>query len=204
MTHPRAELTSEARLLAGDETVLEVLLRNDGPSVAALLRKRFPGVLTDSDVEDVLAAGLFRVWQHRHRFNPQLASLRVWFCRICENVARDLLRLGWHRARRRERSVDHGELQAHAVPVGDESRSAPTLRICPEQLFELLHSLPDHQRRILLADAESRDGAVPSRELAAELGIPPSTVRVYRRRALERLKRAIEQRERAQDPAVPS
>jgi DNA-directed RNA polymerase specialized sigma24 family protein len=30
--------------------------------------------------------------------------------------------------------------------------------------------------------------------LAKELGIPPSTVRVYRRRALERLRREIEQR----------
>ena len=70
----------------------------------------------------------------------------------------------------------------------------PTLRVRPDQLRELLALLPENQRRIVLADADSRDGVVASHDLAKELGIPPSTVRVYRRRALERLRREIEQR----------
>ena len=65
----------------------------------------------------------------------------------------------------------------------------PRLRIPPEQSLALL---PEKQRRIVLADAESRDGLVASHDLAKELGIPQSTVRVYRRRALERLRREIE------------
>jgi DNA-directed RNA polymerase specialized sigma24 family protein len=63
-----------------------------------------------------------------------------------------------------------------------------------EQLRELLALLPENQRRIVLADAGSRDGVVASHDLAKELGIPPSTVRVYRRRALERLRREIQLR----------
>jgi DNA-directed RNA polymerase specialized sigma24 family protein len=42
---------------------------------------------------------------------------------------------------------------------------------------------------------------VASADLSRELGIPPSTVRVYRRRALERLRREIEKLERVDRPA---
>jgi DNA-directed RNA polymerase specialized sigma24 family protein len=66
------------------------------------------------------------------------------------------------------------------------------LRVPSDQLRELLALLPENQRRIVLADADSPDGSVSSGDLAKELGIPASTVRVYRRRALERLRREIE------------
>ena len=194
-----------ARLRAGDEDVLEVILRTHGPPILALLRQRFVGPLTATDFEDVLAAAMFRIWQHRARFDPAQASLRVWFFRIAENLARDVLKHGWHKARQLELSTEP-LLLAEAVdrrrPNGEADVEAldgelPVLRVPPELLRELLALLPENQRRIVLADADSRDGVVASHDLASELGIPPSTVRVYRRRALERLRREIEQRELA-------
>ena len=191
-----------ARLRAGDEAVLEVILRTHGPPILTLLRQRFVGPLTATDFKDVLAAALFRMWQHRARFDPVQASLRVWFFRIAENLARDVLRHGWHKARQLELSTEP-LLLAEAVdrrrPNGESDLDAlegelPVLRVPPELLRELLALLPENQRRIVLADADSRDGVVASHDLASELGIPPSTVRVYRRRALERLRREIEQR----------
>lgn len=192
-----------ARLRAGDEDVLEVILRTHGPPILALLRQRFIGPLTPTDFEDVLAAALFRVWQHRARFDPSQASLRVWFFRIAENLARDVLKHGWQKARQLELSteplllaeaIDRGRPNGESdIDTGDGE--LPTLRVPPEQLRELLALLPENQRRIVLADADSRDGVVASHDLASELGIPPSTVRVYRRRALERLRREIEQLE---------
>lgn len=193
------------RLRAGDEDVLEVILRTHGPPILALLRQRFIGPLTATDFEDVLAAALFRIWQHRARFDPTQASLRVWFFRIAENLARDVLKHGWHKARQLELSTEP-LLLAEAVdrrrPNGESDVDVldvelPVLRVPPELLRELLALLPENQRRIVLADADSRDGVVASHDLASELGIPPSTVRVYRRRALERLRREIEQRELA-------
>lgn len=202
-----------ARLRAGEEAVLEVILRTHGPPILTLLRQKFVGPLTATDFEDVLAAALFRVWQHRTRFDPALSSLRVWFFRIAENVARDVLRHGWHKARQLELSLEPlllaeavdrrtngavslGEDDGHSVHGRDDGELSgdgpvPTLRVAPEQLRELLALLPEKQRRIVLADAESRDGLVGSHDLAKELGIPQSTVRVYRRRALERLRREI-------------
>lgn len=191
-----------ARLRTGDEEALELILRMHGPTILALLKQKFYGALTDTDFEDVLAAALFRLWQHRTRFDPSLASLRVWFFRIAENLARDVLKHGWQKAKRLERSTEP-TLLAEAVDrssINDESNDdedslqQPKLSIPLEQLKELLSLLPENQRRIVLADADSRDGVVPSHDLARELGIPPSTVRVYRRRALERLRREIEKR----------
>ncbi len=191
-----------ARLRAGDEAVLELILRTHGPPILALLRQRFVGRLTVTDFEDVLAAALFRIWQHRARFDPSLASLRVWFFRIAENMARDVLKHGWHKARQLELSTEPTQLAEAADrrrANGESGTEAvdgelPTLRVPLELLRELLAELPENQRRIVLADADSRDGVVASHDLASELGIPPSTVRVYRRRALERLRREIEQR----------
>ena len=192
-----------ARLRAGDEEVLEVVLRTHGPPILALLRQRFIGPLTAADFEDVLAAALFRLWQHRKRFDPERASLRVWLFRIAENMARDVLKHGWHKAQQLELSTEPTQLaevtdhrRSHRESDADEQdESSLARRIPSEQLHQLLALLPENQRRIVLADADSRDGVVASHDLAKELGIPQSTVRVYRRRALERLRREIEQRE---------
>lgn len=202
MTRRNSSPDLGARLRAGEEAVLEVILRTHGPPILTLLKQRFVGPLTSTDFEDVLAAALFRMWQHRARFDPKLASLRVWFFRIAENLARDVLKHGWHKARQLEMSTEP-RLLAEAIdrrPNGESDSAAgdgelPTLRVPLELLRELLALLPENQRRIVLADADSRDGVVASHDLASELGIPPATVRVYRRRALERLRREIEERE---------
>lgn len=192
----------EVRLQAGDEAVLEEILREHGPPIAALLRKRYSHQLTEQDLEDILAAALFRVWQYRDQFDAGRSGLRTWFFRISENLFRDMLRLGWHKSRRLETPVEPADFSRSSSSV--EANSAdPVLRIPRELLHALIEQLPDSQRRILLADASTRDGVAPSRELAAELGIPPASVRVYRRRALDRLRRAIEQSERDCPTAVP-
>ena len=205
MTRGISPLDLGAQLRAGDEAVLEVILRTHGPPIVALLKQRFIGRLTAIDFEDVLAAALFRIWQHRLRFYTTLASLRVWFFRVAENIARDVLKHGWHKARQLESNfepallaaaVDHRSIKDDSH-VDSDNCSGSTLRIPLEQLRELLARLPEQQRRIVLADADSPDGVVSSQHLANELGIPPSTVRVYRRRALERLRRDIENRELA-------
>lgn len=190
------------RLLAGDEGVLDAILQTHGPTVLALLRQRLGGPLTATDFEDVLATALFRIWQHRARFDPNKASLRVWFFRIAENLARDVLKHGWQKARQLERSTEPARLaetvdHRSVAPLDDvapTSARRDDLVFSTELMRELLALLPEAQRRIVLADAESRDGTVASDQLSKELGIPPGTVRVYRRRALERLRHEMEQR----------
>lgn len=203
MTRSNHSPDLDAQLRDGDERVLEAILRIHGPPILALLKQRFVGSLSITDFEDVLAVALFRIWQNRSQFDPKLATLRVWFFRIAENTARDVLKHGWHKARQLERSVEPEFLSAvidirspeQPVSKVNGTPTSVSQRIPSEQLHELLSLLPENQRRILLADANSPDGIVASRDLARELGIPQGTVRVYRRRALESLRREIERRE---------
>src|SRR5947209_8750141 len=91
-----------AKLLRGDEQVLEEILRSLGPAVRALLCQKYRGSQTPEDIEDVLAIALYRLWRGRHLYRPDKASLPVWFYRIADNVVKDVLRSGWHKARRME------------------------------------------------------------------------------------------------------
>lgn len=185
------------RLRDGDESVLEAILRADGPAVRGLLRQKFGGMLIAADFEDILAAALFRVWKYRDRYDPGRASLRVWYYRIAANVARDVLRYGWQKARQMEvpcepvvlASVIDGGV-THNEPEPQASGSSEMKR----DLREVLDLLPDAQRKIVMADAASRDGKVSSQQLSSELGIPAATVRVYRRRAIERLRTEMDRR----------
>jgi RNA polymerase sigma-70 factor (ECF subfamily) len=185
------------RLRAGDESVLEAVLRADGPAVRGLLQQKFGGILNAADFEDIVAAALYRVWKYRERFDPQRASLRVWFYRIAANVARDVLRYGWQKARQMEVPCEPIVL-ASIIDAREEHEETGPQDGQPtgmkRDLREALDLLPDSQRKIVMADAASRDGKVSSQQLSSELGIPAATVRVYRRRAIERLRVEMDRR----------
>jgi len=175
---------------------LEDILRMHGPPIVALLKLKLGGWFNSDEFEDVLAEALFRVWQQRARYDALKSSLRVWLFRIAENFARDVLKHGWHRARCLELAFEpeHLALLEDRQVVPDVADSEPTLSVPIDVLRELLAILPEAQRRIVQADADSPEGLLPSQVLADELGIPASTVRVYRRRALERLRRELTER----------
>jgi RNA polymerase sigma factor (sigma-70 family) len=197
------------RLLADDEDVLACILRELGPQIRAVLSHKYRGLLSHGDFEDVLAIGLFRLWNFRRQFDPEKGSLQVWFYRITVNATRDVLRHGWQKARKLEVEfepgalsgvVDHrgdGQAFEHAVEVaGPDTQSgfdSDTIGMHPE-LREMLELLPATQRRIVLADAQSPDGQISSTQLGTELGLPAATVRVYRRRAIQRLKTEMDRR----------
>ena len=188
------------RLLDDDEQVLEDILRVFGPMVLAVVSRRYREVLREADIEDVMSIGLFRLWKHRHRFDHRKASLKVWYFRIVENAARDVLKHGWHKARLLEVSSDvaltgtadpssngHGEPVVTHPAVSDNHDPTP-LQL---DLRDIVAELPDSQRTIILADAASKDGIASSQHLSEELNIPPSTVRVYRKRALDRIRKEL-------------
>lgn len=195
------------RLLDNDEQVLDDVLRAYGPMLLIVLTRRYQNVLREPDIEDVVSIGLYRLWKNRSRFDRRKASLKVWFFRITENAARDVLRHGWHKARQLEVNSDaaltgaadpsgHGHVPDAAsqnpTEVEFDDRQTPTnLQL---DLREIVAELPAKQRFIVTADAATRDGTASSQILGAELGIPDSTVRVYRKRAMDRIKRELAKR----------
>lgn len=199
------------RLRDGDEAVLEILLREHGATVRAVLRQKFPTGLDHGDFEDILAIALFRVWSRRDQFDPDRGSLRAWFYRIAANVTKDVLRYGWQKARQLEVRYEPAALSDVAIErpaaetpaaigagtveeVDDASTDEALDDRLRRELRAIVDELPEAQRRIILADAASRDGKVSSEHLSRELGIPPGTVRVYRRRALARLRNELDLR----------
>jgi RNA polymerase sigma factor (sigma-70 family) len=179
-----------ARLHNGDQSVLQAILRDHGPPVAKYLLFRYPGRLQTHDVDDALNIALYRLWTHRNAFNPS-RNLRRWFGRIVINAARDIMKSNLAGARPRyivdpsRRDDDSGRR-----PRVDSHRSTngPDLMA----IHDALERLPAIQRRIVMADACTPHGTACSRTLAEELAVRPATVREYRRRALRRLRRALE------------
>jgi RNA polymerase sigma factor (sigma-70 family) len=198
----RTELSEDTefgvRLLEDDQACLEDILRAFGAGILGLLRRQFRDALREEDLEDVLLIGLFRLWKSRQQYEQRRASLRVWLYRICENAARDVLRMGWQKARSREVSSDSpladvAELRSassvNAIDAVSLEESPPTA--IHHDLKEVLGELPEVQRMILMADAAARDVVACSQRLGEELGLPASTVRVYRKRAMDRVRREL-------------
>ena len=174
------------RLQADDPDAIQQLLRQYGGAVLHVLTQRYTGILPASDLEDVVSIGLFRVWQHRHRFDSSKASLRSWFFRICENAARDVLKHGWHKARTLEISSE--SVTEPQQPTSSKPADHPASKQW-QQLKAAIDELPETQRRIVLADAAAKDDVACSTWLAGELGITPGAVRVNRKRAMDKLRR---------------
>jgi RNA polymerase sigma factor (sigma-70 family) len=186
-------------LLEGDEDALAEILRCYAPAVMEALHARFVlrlCLLRHADIEDVVSIALGRLWDARASYDDTKQSLRVWFYCIAENVAKDVLKHGWHKARRLERNPGHDWLEAKqdhtcpdpAKPTGKEKRRATKEAT---DLETALNKLSHEQRTIVIADAASRDGTASNEFLADELGIPAAHVRVYRGRAYANLRREM-------------
>ena len=67
-------------------------------------------------------------------------------------------------------------------------------------LREIVNDFFAKQRQIVWADALHSNGPVSSETLADELGIPAGTVRVYRKRALDRIRKELHKRNLAPEP----
>jgi RNA polymerase sigma-70 factor (ECF subfamily) len=180
-----------ARLRQGDENALEGLLRAHGPPVHRVLCRKYALALREADIDDVLAIALYRVWQARRRYDAAKGSLRVWFFRIAENAARDVLRHGWHKARRLEVTEQRISLASLAEPQTNgkpAANSSPRSNELKAALREVVAALPEAQRKIIAADALCREGVASSQYLAEELQLSETSIRVYRKRALDAIR----------------
>jgi len=182
---------------ASAELQLEQIIRDHSAAVRDILIPRYHGGLTPSDIDDVVAVAAHRLWKHRSEF-AKLRSPRAWFVRIADNVARDVLRYGWQKARQLEIAAEKSYLESFS-PAESASEPAPDPDRA-EKIRAIIAGLPDKQRKIIWADALSPDGNIAAEDLARELDIPPGTVRVYRKRALDRLRKLFTEHGLAPDP----
>lgn len=130
----------------------------------------------DRLAEEVVQDTFLKAWRARRRFDRELGSLRTWLFAICRNVVIDAARA------RRVRPLADGDPNAVTeLGVADGVDSALTAWQVEEALRRLS---ADHREALVEIHLRGR----PYREVAAELGIPPGTLKsrvYYGLRALE-------------------
>lgn len=111
-----------------------------------------------------------------------------WLIRV---TARATSRLLWPRVREARRNVELtdqlGTTAVYDTPVDD----ARDRRLELEVLNEILETLPELDRRVLLSESDPENGY---KKLASDTGVSPGALRTRKHRLLKRLRRAFHKR----------
>lgn len=191
------------KVFDGDESALADILKHYGLRLEKALLSKYVGFLRVEDVEEIVCDAVRKFWDVRQNYDDKKGSIRALLYKIADNTAKDVLRLGWQKARQLERSVDEEYLEQilrcdmHLNLIqksGDSSHSEEHEKLM-KAVTEVLKELPDIQRKILREDAMTEGDGVESAELGRRLGgIPSTTVRVYRSRAREAFRKGMNKR----------
>ncbi len=129
------------------------------------------------DVVQDAFCGLYRRWGHLESTDKALSYLRSSVLNGCRSVLRS--------SRRTEPggsgSADPAVVSTEVIALSSEERRA---------VIQALTLLPEHQREVLVLRFYLD---LPDNQIAADLGVRPSTVRSTRRRALLALKRSLKE-----------
>ena len=185
------EITLKA--LENDESAITDILRYYAPRIERALSSKYQDILNNADIEDVISVAIMKFWDNRETYDDQKGSVRAFLYRIADNTAKDVLKHGWYKAKCMERHVDQDFLEQSLVvknhpnqPVSNDEVPTDSKEI--QALNKALATLPEVQRKVLLADAMA-DGTADSAELGERVGgYPAATIRQYRMRAWKALR----------------
>ena len=157
--------TSRTPTFSREEGVREAYAAHGGELYRFALR----GLGDPGTAQDAVQETFLRAWRARDRYDPQVAGLRTWLFGIARNVVIDLHRA--HGARPWLRTLaDHGTL-AEAPAAGPDEWEGLMRRWLVEEGLRRLGE--DHRHALEQTYLADR----PYDEVAAELGIPVSTLR---------------------------
>ena len=187
------------RLQAGDEAAAAGLIEHNLRLVAHIARKYAQSGIDQEDLVSIGAIGLIKAV---HTFRQEAGKLTAYASRCIENEMLMALR-----ADKRNRGV---VLLGETVGSGDDGGEAPLsellgtdaelvpdaaeLSIEASRAMRLIATtLDDRERRVIIMRYGLADGAAqPQHQVAKALGISRSYVSRIEKRALEKLKRAME------------
>lgn len=156
---------------AGDDAAYAMLWRRHRQAAHAAAR----AVAASSDAEDAVSEAFLRVLRAIRGGGGPRSAFRAYLIKTTRNVA-----VSWQRM---ERPQTHEDLDAFGDPSGSE---ADTERSLDEAMASsALHGLPERWRKVLwYVDVEG----IPTREVAALMGIQANAVAALTYRARERLR----------------
>jgi len=136
---------------------------------AELYRFALRGLGDAATAQDAVQETFLRAWRARERYDPQVAGLRTWLFSIARNVVIDLHRT--HGARPWLRSLADHETLAEAPVAGRDEWEGLMHRWLVEEGLRRIGE--DHRQALQQTYLLDRS----YEEVAAELGIPMSTLR---------------------------
>ena len=133
-----------------------------------------------ADAEDATQEVLLRLWRHLPRINP--FNLRAWLLRTTRHYCLDQIRRRSSQAE--PLPLEDGVLEdaPDELAVNPSLAADASLRL--EQAHHVLQKLPESLRSVFVLYEVN---GLRYREIAATLGIPINTVKVYLSRAREKL-----------------
>lgn len=149
-----------------DDDGLRAAYNAHGPE---LYRFVLRGLGDPGAAQDVVQEAFLRAWRAADRFDPELASLRVWLFAITRNAMLDHARSAKVRPWQRE-LIDPPHAQDVCATVADPSEQLVQSWVIEEALRRLSQ---EHRSAIVETHLRGR----PHEEVAAELGIPVGTLR---------------------------
>jgi RNA polymerase sigma-70 factor, ECF subfamily len=198
---PSADVSLVRQVATGSEPALATLYDRH----AAVLYRVALGVTRDHQIaEEVVQETFLALWNRAEAFDPVLGELRVWLGTIARNRARDRLRAARRRIPANAFSDLAGDapeegsmldwLVAAGEPLGvGRMDASPEVHVLDAEtamgMAALIAGLPEPERDVLVL--AYREGLTQS-EIAERLGWPIGTVKTRTRRALARLRHALE------------
>jgi len=180
------------KLICGDESVYEDIVRNYAPAIQKWLLS-LPFGLSPQDAEDIVCEAIMRLWEKREQYDDSKGSVRSYLFKIAENLVRDRPKSSRFKTMQQERHVSDEYLKNLAAPEKRSTSKSPEDQDRPilMALREAIRELPEMQRKVLLEDAGATK-ELPAAELGEILGgIPAGTIRQYRKRGKDVLRRKL-------------
>lgn len=177
------------RAIAGDRTAFDAIHARLAPAVRRMLLQRAAG---REDLADDLAQRTWlAVWKafEEHKYDPAKSAVSTFLYAVGFKVWLQHLRQSGRRA---EAALNADALDAFGATLDD----ATPPRVAAHELLDSLRAalrgegdgaLTEEERQIVVASASG----VPDRQLAARLGVAPSTLNVRKQAALAKLRRYL-------------
>lgn len=150
----------------GDEDAVRAAYSAHGPELYRFLLR---GLGDAGAAQDVVQETFLRAWRAADRFDPQLASLRVWLFAIARNAMLDHTRAARVRPWQGE-LINPPDAQDVCTTIEDPSEQLVHSWVIEEALRRL-----SQEHRTAIVETHLRER--PYVEVAAELGIPVGTLR---------------------------
>lgn len=148
------------------------------------------------DAREAVQEAFLRCWRTRDGAR-EVRDLDAWIFAVCLNAARDLRR---RRAVRRSGPLPAEDVMPTSSGSNDPGRRAEA-REDLVRVRAAIRELPEEQREVFLL---RQNGELPYERIAETLGIPTNTAKTRMRRALLRLRAAIEPPDSPLSPARPA